>query len=92
MRSKVLSIILTALITSLILLAVEAILKDHTPNFVPQASAQNIVSGHYYEVTQDTFILTSNSSGTEIFMYYCDVNMGEKEKSTIKFITKTKAP
>jgi len=91
MRSKVLSILLTALITSVIVLAVQALFSNRAPSLVPQASAQNIVTGHYYQTTEDTFIITTSSSGSEVFVYYFDVNMGEKDNSTIKFITKAKA-
>jgi len=91
MRSKVLSILLTALITSLIVLAVQGLFANRAPSLVPQASAQNVVTGHYYQTIEDTFIITSDPSGSEVFVYYFDVNMGEKGNSTIKFITKARA-
>ena len=91
MRSKVLYIFLTALITSLTLLAVQAVFKDRAPSLVPQASAQNVITGHYYQTTEDTFIITTSSSGSEVFVYYFDVNMGEKNNSSIRFITKARA-
>jgi len=91
MKSKVLFILLTALITSLIVLGVQALFTDRAPSLVPQASAQNIVTGNYYVVTQDTFIITASSSGSDVYVYYFDANP-DKENSAIKFITKTKAP
>lgn len=91
MKSKVLFILLTALITSLIVLGVQGLFANRAPSLVPQVSAQNIVTGHYYQTIEDTFIITANSSGSEIYVYYFDANMGEKDNSAIKFITKTKA-
>ena len=90
MRSKVLSILLTALITSLIVLAVQALFTNQSPSLVPQASAQNIVPGQNYVLTQDTFIITASSSGSDVYVYYFDANP-DKDNSTIKFITKAKA-
>jgi hypothetical protein len=91
MKSKFIPILVTALLTSLVLLGMQALLPKHAPDLTPSASAQNIVSGQFYGIMNDTFIITANSTGNEVFVYYFDAKP-EQELSTIKFITRIKAP
>ncbi|MBN1903009.1 hypothetical protein JW926_16925 [Candidatus Sumerlaeota bacterium] len=91
MKTKLTSILITVILTCLALLGLQALVSNRIPGFATPAAAQNIVSGQFYGVTNDTFIITSSSSGAEVFVYYFDSNPQE-ELSSIKFITKTKAP
>lgn len=91
MKTKIIPILVTAILTSLVLLGIQALLPNHTPGLTATASAQNIASGQYYGVMNDTFVIAPNSSGNEVFVYYFDAKP-EEELSTIKFITKIKAP
>lgn len=91
MKTKIIPILVTALLTSLVLFGIQALLPNHTPSLTATASAQNIVSGQNFGIMNDTFIITANSTGNEVFVYYFDAKP-EEEQSKIKFITKIKAP
>jgi len=79
-----------ALVTSVIILAAQVILSDRLPALETRAHAQQIFTGNLYTLNQDTFVITSSSTGSDIYVFYFDANP-EVEKSTIKFITRAQA-
>ena len=90
MRQKVLLVVITAVITAMALFGLELLTSDRGGILASPANAQNIATGHFYTITQDTFIISASSGGDEVFVYYFDAKP-EEEQSTISFITKAKA-
>lgn len=91
MKDKIFTIILTALVTSAIILCAHAFFSPESFSFTSSANAQNIISGKVYTTTQDTFVITTNSGGDKVFVYYFDAKPNE-EDSEISFITRIISP
>jgi len=90
MKAKIVQIFLTALITSVIILVAQVILSDRAPALESRAHAQQVFTGNLYTLNQDTFVITSSSTGSDVYVFHFDANP-EIEKSTIKFITRAQA-
>ncbi len=90
MKTKVLFVLFAAMIFAISVIGTQVLLTRRTTLLVPSAGAQEIIGGRVYAVTQDTFVITSNQSGTEVYVYFFDAKP-EREKSTLEFITKAAA-
>jgi len=91
MKKNITHILVTMILTLAFVLILQALLPERAPSLTTPAAAQNIVTGNYYTVTQDTFIITASSTGDEVYVYFFDAKP-EEESSTVKFVTKSKAP
>jgi len=90
MKKKIIQIVVTALLTTAIILALQAILPEGSPSLASRADAQNIITGQIYTLNQDTFVIAASQTGAEVFVYYFDARP-EEEKSTLEYITMAKA-
>jgi len=90
MKDKIYQVVIIVIAVSAILLAAQYILPARSLSWQRTLHAQEIVSGNLYVINQDSFVLTTSSSGSDVYVYYFDANP-EIDKSTIRFVIKASA-